>query len=61
MSKTAFYFKTQEEFHRVFLFVDELNKNARKRLKIRGLIIAAKSRYVGDLSRIHFLGTARSK
>ncbi len=48
MSKTAFYFKTQEEFHRVFLFVDELNKNARKHLKIRGLIIAAKSRYVGD-------------
>ena len=48
MSKTAFYFKTQEEYHRVFLFVDELNKNAKKRLKIRGLIITAKSRYVGD-------------
>lgn len=48
MSKTAFYFKTQEEFHRVFLFVDELNVAARKKMKIRGKIIAAESRYVGD-------------
>jgi len=48
MSKTAFYFKTQEEYHRVFLFVEELNKNARERLKIRGSIITALSRYVGD-------------
>ncbi len=48
MSKTAFYFKTQKEFHRVFLFVDELNIAAKKRMKIRGIIIGAKSRYVGD-------------
>lgn len=48
MSKTAFYFKTEREFHRVFHFADELNTNARKRMKIRGLIIGAKSRYVGD-------------
>lgn len=48
MSKTAFYFKTQKEFHRVFLFVDELNTVAREKMKIYGTIIAAKSRYVGD-------------
>lgn len=48
MSKTAFYFKTQEEFHRVFLFVEELDHAARKRMKIRGAIIGAASRYVGD-------------
>lgn len=48
MSKTAFYFKTQEEFHRIFLFAEKLNHDARTRMKIRGLIISAKSRYVGD-------------
>lgn len=48
MSKTAFYFKTEVEFYRVFLFVEGLNLAARKKMKIRGAVIAAKSRYAGD-------------
>jgi len=48
MSKTAFYFKTQDEFHRVFYFANELNVAAKKRLNVRGVIIRAESRYVGD-------------
>jgi len=48
MSKTAFYFKTQADFERIFLFVEEINQVARNHLKVRDQVIRVKSQYLGD-------------
>ena len=46
--KTAFYFKTQEEFEKVWDAVASANSAARKEYNFRSKIIYVKSRYLGD-------------
>jgi len=46
--KTAFYFRTQEEFEKVWNAVASANSDARKEFNFRSKIIYVKSRYLGD-------------
>lgn len=49
MSKTAFYFRTVDEFNKVFFFVEELNKMAQKKYPSKHTYVArVHSRYAGN-------------